>query len=273
MIIDNGESNISGGILIDWDLSKFVNTQAEHPVARQHTRTVSQVSEPPLYPFSPDVYYHQGTWQFMAGDLVLSPGDPQTFVHDLESAFWILFYLTLLFVKTNYTAELRSSLLRQTMSPMNIKGCGGVDKANFMASQWALAKVRTPDNPMVIKVLRFLHLKLGERYRTQPDAEIEVSAPASSTLDSSMSNATNGSTGKDSVTQTPDEIYEEIFRGLTAFLAEPSWTESDPAEAQEVLLSTTESQAARRGSKRSRSVAEQLGAFVQEPGAKRSDNV
>jgi serine/threonine protein kinase len=48
MIIENEdeEANISGGMLIDWDLSKFVNAQDGLDVARQHTRTVSQVSEP-----------------------------------------------------------------------------------------------------------------------------------------------------------------------------------------------------------------------------------
>jgi Fungal protein kinase len=273
MIIENEEANISGGMLIDWDLSKFVNTQDEPNIARQHTRTVSQVSEP-LYLLSPDVHCHQGTWQFMAGDLVHNHGISQTFLHDLESAFWVLLFMTLSYIKTTYTTKHRSILLKQTMSPININGCGGVDKINFMANKKALIGLEMPDNPKVTVVLRFLHLKLGEQYRQQDDPGLmEASSLASPTptLDNSTLNVTNSSTDKDMVDQKPDEVYEGIFKGLRNALHDPSWSESDPAASQTILLSAKELQAAHLGMKRSRSVAEQLGVFVQQPGAKQTE--
>jgi hypothetical protein len=41
MIYDGDTSNIQGGMLIDWDLSKEVGAKDESSVARQHSRTVS----------------------------------------------------------------------------------------------------------------------------------------------------------------------------------------------------------------------------------------
>ncbi|KAN0123635.1 Protein kinase-like domain containing protein, partial [Russula decolorans] len=65
--------NVDGGLLIDWDLCKNVNS-TEHK-ARRAART--------------------GTWQFMAADLIKDPTISQTFVHDLESAFYVMFWLSL----------------------------------------------------------------------------------------------------------------------------------------------------------------------------------
>jgi len=45
MILDNDEQNISGGMLIDWDLSKALNPPDKPNAARRCTRTVSQASE------------------------------------------------------------------------------------------------------------------------------------------------------------------------------------------------------------------------------------
>jgi len=42
MIVNSEEPNISGGMLIDWDLCKVINSQGEGSGARQYTHTVSQ---------------------------------------------------------------------------------------------------------------------------------------------------------------------------------------------------------------------------------------
>ncbi|KAN0114005.1 hypothetical protein V8E52_007154, partial [Russula decolorans] len=61
--------NVDGGLLIDWDLCK---------------NHVLQLMN-----------WNQGTWQFMAADLIKDPTISQTFVHDLESAFYVMFWLSL----------------------------------------------------------------------------------------------------------------------------------------------------------------------------------
>ena len=46
MIVDKGEPNITGGILIDWDLCKIVNPEDKRTSARQFRRTVSECEAP-----------------------------------------------------------------------------------------------------------------------------------------------------------------------------------------------------------------------------------
>ncbi|KAI9456112.1 hypothetical protein BJY52DRAFT_1106829, partial [Lactarius psammicola] len=73
MIVNNDEPNIKGRILINWDLSKLIILQDGSNSAHQYTCT--------------------GTWQFMVADLVQQSHTPHTFIHDLESAFWVILWI------------------------------------------------------------------------------------------------------------------------------------------------------------------------------------
>jgi len=113
MIVDEGNPNIEHGMLIDWDHSKMVE-----PVtgARQHARA--------------------GTWQFMAAELIQHPETPQTFIHDLESAFWVLIWVVVSYMPTNMDAGKRSNFLKDIMSPkVYDKSSSGLEKVNFLWSR------------------------------------------------------------------------------------------------------------------------------------------
>lgn len=254
------EGQDPGGLLIDWDLSKPIDPPEKPGSARRFARTVSQAFES-LHLHSPDIRCRQGTWQFMAGDLVKDPQIPQTTEHDLESAFWVLFWVTLSYLKTNYPPATRSSLLKQTMSPRCFVGVGGVDKVNFMINEAQLDDFATPDTPLVAKVVRYMHNLLGKRYRkksslTSDDVFADIPAVPISTA------------VPDSVVQ---EYYDKILSVMRTALYEKEWPDPDPgAEPQEFVLSNEEMYAADSGPKRSRAIAEQNGAFLLLPEAKRS---
>jgi len=55
MIVDKGGPNNTGGILINWDLSKAVKPEDKHTSACWYRRTVSKFYEAPLIP---DIYSH-----------------------------------------------------------------------------------------------------------------------------------------------------------------------------------------------------------------------
>jgi hypothetical protein len=55
--------------------------------------------------------WNQGTWQFMAADLIKDPTISQTFVHDLESAFYVMFWLSLKYLPNSYAPSKRGSVL------------------------------------------------------------------------------------------------------------------------------------------------------------------
>lgn len=181
----------------------------------------------------------------MAADLVNKPALSQNFIHDLESSFWVLFWVTLMYVKTCYTPQQRSTFLKSYMSPVTFSGSGGPVKSTFMESLTLLADFETPNNVMLGELVRGLHLELGERYRS-PNKVTEPQQHVSK------------------------DMYDTITKRLSKALSEPHWTESDRAELQVVNLPDEEQSAASSGSKRSRSVAEQSGGLVQEPPAKRS---
>jgi len=55
MIVDKGGPNNTGGILINWDLSKAVKPEDKRTSAYQYRRTVSKFYKAPLIP---DIYSH-----------------------------------------------------------------------------------------------------------------------------------------------------------------------------------------------------------------------
>ncbi|KAH9039778.1 hypothetical protein EDB85DRAFT_1813484, partial [Lactarius pseudohatsudake] len=69
-------ADFNGGLLIDWDLCKQVDLG--DPSAGSARQAI-----------------HMGTWQFMAADLIKNPNINQTFIHDIESAFFVLLWMAL----------------------------------------------------------------------------------------------------------------------------------------------------------------------------------
>ena len=97
----------NGGLLIDWDLCKNVNL-TKHK-ARCATRMVR--IECLLICTTVLINWNQGTWQFMAANLITDPEISQTFVHDLESAFYVMFWLSLRYLPNSYHPSTRGHIL------------------------------------------------------------------------------------------------------------------------------------------------------------------
>ena len=53
----------------------------------------------------------------MAAELIQHPETPQTFIHDLESAFWVLIWVVVSYMPTNMDAGKCSNFLKDIMSP------------------------------------------------------------------------------------------------------------------------------------------------------------
>jgi serine/threonine protein kinase len=98
--------NYDSGLLIDWDLCKNVNS-TEHK-ARHAARMVR--IERLLVCTAVLMNWNQGTWQFMAADLISDPTISQTFVYDLESAFYVMFWLSLKYLPNSYDPSARGTV-------------------------------------------------------------------------------------------------------------------------------------------------------------------
>jgi hypothetical protein len=78
----------------------------------------------------------QGTWQFLAVDLMRNPNITQTFIHDLESVFYLLLFLALRYMQTSWQAKPSqlSYALNVIMNPPAYGGIGGSPRLWFMRS-------------------------------------------------------------------------------------------------------------------------------------------
>ena len=104
-------------------------------------------------------------WQFMAADLVQRPSIAHTFVHDLESTFWVLLWVTLSYMSTSWGTEERSSFLKETMSPRVYNNSGGSNKIYFMQSNSAILEFSVCNNPILTALLISMKMTLAVRYQ------------------------------------------------------------------------------------------------------------
>jgi serine/threonine protein kinase len=246
MIIDEGELNDSRGILIDWDLSKVIKQEDEHTGARPYTRIVSKLQEVPLMP---DAYSHQGTWQFMAADLISSK-IPHPFKHDIESAFWVLMWIVVTYMPTSWDVSRRSFFLKDIMCPKVYGSSGGRNKFYFMTSRSALAEWSITGNEVLTEFLRTLQLVLAVRHMQPPSS---LSLLKSNLLEDLTSlddensdpkakadnpKAKAGNAQKDSMELFYDKVkpalenHRLVLHMFRMVLNEPGWPDNDLAEPQ-----------------------------------------
>jgi len=126
----------------------------------------------------------------MVADLVESSGVEQTFVHDLESFFWVLFWIVLMQVKTSWNDAKHSSFLATTFSLRVFIGSGGGVtggdlKTNFLHWNSVLKEVNfnIPNNPPFCNLLDGLHELLWVQHCDLPHVQLVQSAFGPRVLD------------------------------------------------------------------------------------------
>ena len=82
----------------------------------------------------------------MSAALVSDPTAPQTFVDDLESAFYVILWLVLMYADSSMTARERTTFMQHVMDPQPVEGMGGHGKADFLEGRGVLRKL-TLENP------------------------------------------------------------------------------------------------------------------------------
>ena len=82
----------------------------------------------------------------MAADIVASPNIIHTFIHDVESAFWVLLWMACAYTPASWDIGTCSSFMRDTMSPRVFVGTGGGNKLFFLQDEAVLAKFNITNN-------------------------------------------------------------------------------------------------------------------------------
>ena len=201
----------------------------------------------------------------MSAELIDDPNIPQTVEHDLESFYWVLLWICLSYMGTNLSTKKRSSILNSTMSPRAYNGTSGCDKKNFIANSASLLGLEVPASPVIPKLIKSLHQRLGEWY--------QLELPSSELL-SSRSSVTSGTTSStiQSAEQSKKVVsHEELLQILQEALEDGLWGEGDHAVPQEVLASQDKVSHFSSCLKRSHSIASWTGGFCVPPQAKQSE--
>ena len=114
---------------------------------------------------STDISPCQGTWQFIAGDIIDNPNIVHTFAHDLESFFWVLLWIILTQVQTNMEQSRRSDLVHNIMNPKIVVNSRGQSKTFFVMAEASLASLEIPGNEALRGLITSLHSTVADRYK------------------------------------------------------------------------------------------------------------
>jgi serine/threonine protein kinase len=164
------------GILIDWDLSKRLKTRSS-PVnddrsdkVRQPTRTVSTVVSHPIL-LSLILSSLQGTWQFMSAALVKDRNAPHTFVDDIESFFYVILWLSLMYSPSSMSPSDLTAFIQTVLDPKQYEGTGGSAKADFLMGRSALRGLTFEGRESLPLLLNNLATLFAARYEPEPSEE------------------------------------------------------------------------------------------------------
>ncbi len=223
----------------------------------------------------------QGTWQFMAGDLIQQFNIWHTFAHDLESFFWVLLWIVLTQVPTYYTDAVCSSFIHGMMSPKVCSGSGGSTKTNFLVSSHMLEErvedFHLPNNPSLCTLLVEMKHTVTDQYLSLPSKKESTLKPESVKKINTISIALK----RDGVTESDESCkalhvavndFKTMNRSMTMMLGLlkdhyvvvklfgtallAPWPTNDKAECKPILLPSSAIEASHSGSKRSRSTIE-----------------
>jgi len=198
----------------------------------------------------------------MAAELNENPSIPHTPEHDLESVYWVLLWLTLLYMKTSWASGLRSSTLGEAMTPKVYFSGGGTSKLHFIRDKVAVTSLFTTDSPRMGVLLRRIHKVFRKQcikmeYLRLPPKEDE-------------------STDTDEIRQMtqnevePEDLHATLINIFNKALEkEKGWGSNDVATFQTVELSRDMESTVQSGSKRSRDMTDQNADFNASPLAKR----
>jgi hypothetical protein len=207
----------------------------------------------------------------MAADLVEDPTIPQKLEHDLESFFWVLFWIILMQVPCSWNIAIRSKFIEDTMNPKVYGQSGGQAKKTFLTNPFKLLKADfdIPHNESLRDFLRAMKEIVAPRHHPPPGAPTRPNAYSTPTdpnkntpdLETQQSDYLRGLKFLDS-----HDRIRELFEQADV---DPGWPTDDRTDYQGRILSRTADAVSNSGSKRSRIMAEQNGLFTEPSSSKR----
>jgi len=216
----------------------------------------------------------------MAADIVASPHISHTFIHNVESAFWVLLWMACAYTPTSWDIGHCSSFMKDTISPRVFLDTGGQNKLFFMQAESALVKFTIINNEPFTTFLWALKTSLAAQHMSWPSPPLKLDSIKILAL---IGNRTSSSSPKpkgdkdikpsvDNYSWLRDALNDYELILLTFKLAlNPimDWPKHDQAKFQLIVTSNDVQASMQSGSKRSREIAKENGVYISLPAAKR----
>ena len=195
----------------------------------------------------------------MAADLIGSPDIQQTFVHDLESFFWVLLWIVLTQVKTSWSNFKCSEFLDTTFSSRIYGDIGSTSKLWFLKSIVTAKDFQIPGNLTLTDLVLGLKTVVSSRYEIQPSNEIRTYDPDRvDGEDVEAEKRYRADVEKYQFRSTFMDDHSKMLKAFSHILKDDKfWPEDDKASPWRFVPSTEQASASQSGTKRSRSVYEE----------------
>jgi hypothetical protein len=205
----------------------------------------------------------------MAADIVASPNVVHTFIHDVESAFWVLVWMTCAYLPISWDVGQRSSFMKETMSPRVFLNTGGVNKRTFLTAESVFDSITVIENDIFTSLLCYLKGVLRVRHLSLPKAPSALDLMiVGEPMEDLMFRIRIKKHNKEM-----DRLKNHTFI-LSMFelaLQSKDWPEHDRAKLQPTVMSNDVQISMWSSSERSSDMAEENNIYVSLPAVKRSE--
>ena len=104
----------------------------------------------------------------MSAALVKNKTAPHTFIDDLESTFYVIVWLLVMYSPSSMSPGDRTSFIKSVLDPEQFEGTGGSAKADFLQARTALHELTFADRPTLQPLLIDLATLFSVRYEKEP---------------------------------------------------------------------------------------------------------
>ena len=120
----------------------------------------------------------QGAWKFIAADLIHDSATEHSFVHGLESFFYVLLYLCILYLPSTWNQDQRSDFVNTLLGPRSYEGSHALGKSDFMSNSDPWLGLAFTSNVRLTRLIYRLKEALSKRYIDRSDPEKAIRVPS-----------------------------------------------------------------------------------------------
>jgi hypothetical protein len=222
----------------------------------------------------------------MAADLIYDSTKPHSLCHDLESAFYVLLWQSILYLPNSWTPDYRSSVISACFSPQVFGSTGGPAKRDFLISSETIPSLTINNNHPLTLLIHVLQEIYAARHKKtnllkashfdplvilnelSSDTSSSESSPTSSIVGAESDNCdaaqvTNKAERPDrddklvTCLKTHSVILELFRRALDD--KNMKWPKNNASESQSLEHSQSQLAKMNVGTKRSQQQAEEMG--------------